>query len=563
MELKEYIAPLRKWWWLILASTLVATVSSYLATRQQPPIYQSRTTIMVGRAIENPNPSGNDLWLTQQLANTYADIAKRSPIKEATMAALGLNWLPEYTVRVVANTQLLEIAVVDTSPQRAQAVAAEFANQLIRQAPTGGDSQTEQRQSFITAQLNDLEAKIKETQAEIGKKQDELTNMFSARQIADAQTQITGLQSKLTTLQANYAALLANTQKGAINTISVVEPAALPTDPIGPNKLATILLAAAIGLGLAGGGAYLLEYLDDTLKNPDDVQKVLGVTTLGAVPRLDDPQTSGLVALAGGQSAAAEAYRILRTNLQFAEVERPLRTLLVTSPAPSEGKSLTTANLAVALAQAGRRTVVVDADLHRPRQHRVFGLRNNIGLTTGLLEARPSLDGLLQETTVPGLRILTSGPLPPNAAELLGSARMKELLAQLLTETDIIVLDSPPATALADAAILSTQCDGVLLVLDSGSTRREVARRALEALRRVNTRVIGALLNRMPLRGGGSYYYYYYYYYGHYYSDDHRNGHGNGAGRATGLRRWLGRNGRSQENGRAQTASPRESREQT
>jgi Mrp family chromosome partitioning ATPase len=121
---------------------------------------------------------------------------------------------------------------------------------------------------------------------------------------------------------------------------------------------------------------------------------------------------------------------------------------------------------------------------------------------------------------------------------------MKELLAELAALADIIVLDSPPATALADAAILSTQCDGVLMVLDSGSTRREVARRAVEALRRVNTRVIGVLLNRMPLRGGGSYYYYYYYSYGHYYSDDHRNGHGNGKGGATGLRRWLGRNGR-------------------
>jgi non-specific protein-tyrosine kinase len=283
----------------------------------------------------------------------------------------------------------------------------------------------------------------------------------------------------------------------------------------------------------------------------------LGLTTLGAVPQLEDPQTAGPVALTGGQSAAAEAYRILRTNLQFTAVERPLRTLLITSPAPTEGKSLTTANLAVALAQAGRRTVIVDADLHRPRQHRLFGLRNNVGLTSGLLEGRSSLDGLLQDTTVPGLRVLTSGPLPPNAAELLGSARMKELLAQLSAEADFLVLDSPPATALSDAAILSTQCDGVLLVLGSGSTRREVARRALEALRRVNTRIIGALLNRMPLRGGGSYYYYYYYYYyGHYYSDDHRNG--DGAGGLGGLRRRLSRNGRSREGGREKVVSSSE-----
>ncbi|MCX6032009.1 MAG: polysaccharide biosynthesis tyrosine autokinase [Chloroflexi bacterium] len=521
MELKDYIAPLRKWWWLIVASVLVATVSSTLATRQQSPIYQARATIMVGRAIENPNPTGNDFYLTQQLAGTYADIAKRAPVREATMAALGLTWLPEYTVRVVPNTQLVEITVVDTSPQRVQAVAAELANQLIRQTPASSAGETQQRQAFVKSQLDDLEVKIKETQAEITKKQDELGNMFSARQIADAQTQVAGLQTKLTTLQANYAALLSNTQQGSINTLSIIEPPALPTKPIGPNKLATILLAAAIGLVLAGGAAYLLEYLDDTLKNPDDVQKELGLTTLGAVPLIEN-RDGELAALSGGQSAAAESYRVLRTNLQFASVDRPLRTLLITSPAPTEGKSMTAANLAAALAQAGRRVVLVDTDLHRPRLHRIFKLRNNAGITSALLEEHPALDALLQETQVPNLRVLTSGPLPPNPAELLGSTRMKELLAELTALADIVVLDSPPTTALSDAAILSIHCDGVLLVLDSGKTRREVAKRALEALKRVNARVVGALLNRMPTRGAG---YYYYYYYTHYYtSGDGRDG---------------------------------------
>ncbi len=535
MELKEYIAPLRKWWWLIVASVLVATVSSFLAMRQQPPIYQSRATIMVGRAIENPNPTGNDFWLTQQLAGTYADIAQRAPVREATMAALGLKWLPAYTVRAVPNTQLVEITVVDTSPPRVQAVAAELANQLIRQTPASSAGETQQRQAFVKSQLDELEVKIKETQAEITKKQDELGNMFSARQIADAQTQIAGLQTKLTTLQANYAALLSNTQQGSINTISVIEPPALPTTPIGPNKLATILLAAAIGLVLAGGAAYLLEYLDDTLKNPDDVQKELGLTTLGAVPLIENSDGE-LAAMSGGQSAAAESYRVLRTNLQFAAVDRPLRTLLITSPAPIEGKSMTAANLAAALAQAGRRVVLVDTDLHRPRLHRIFKLRNNAGITSALLEEHPALDALLQETQVQNLRVLTSGPLPPNPAELLGSTRMKELLAELTALADIVVLDSPPATALSDAAILSTQCDGVLLVLDSGKTRREVAKRALEALKRVNARVVGALLNRMPTRGAG--YYYYYYYYTHYYtSGDGQDGSSpSGNGREPGRR---------------------------
>lgn len=522
MELKEYILPLRKWWWLIVAATLVATASSFIATRRQAPIYQTRTTIMVGRAIENPNPNGSDFWLMQQLAGTYADIAKRAPVQDATKTALGLTWLPDYTVRVVPNTQLVEISVVDTSPPRAQAVATELANQLILQTPMQSGSTMEQRQVFIKTQLDDLEIKINETRDEITKKQADLGNLFSARQIADTQTQIAGLQTKLSTLQANYAALLSNTQQGAINTISVIEPAQLPRSPIGPNKPATILLAAAIGFILAAGAAFLLEYLDDSLKNPDEVQKTLGLTTLGAIPVMEETATRGeLAVVASSHSMASEAFRVLRTNLRFAGVDRPLQTILITSPAPSEGKSLTVANLGAALAQAGERVILVDADLHRPRLHRVFGLRNNRGVTSALLEEHPNLDGLLQDTTVPGLQVLTSGPLPPNASELLGSAHMRELLSQLSRQADVLLLDSPPATALADAAVLATQTDGVLLVLDAGNTRREAARRAIEALGRVNARVVGAILNRLPTSGGG--YYYYYYYHARYHSgDDHK-----------------------------------------
>jgi capsular exopolysaccharide synthesis family protein len=190
----------------------------------------------------------------------------------------------------------------------------------------------------------------------------------------------------------------------------------------------------------------------------------------------------------------------------------------------------------------------VDTDLHRPRLHKLFKLRNNAGITTALLEERPVLDGLLQETAVPGLRVLTSGPLPPNPAELLGSTRMKELLGELSAQADVVVLDSPPATALSDAAILSTQADGVLLVLDSGRTRREVAKRSLEALKRVNARVVGALLNRMPTRGAG-YYYYYYYYYTHYYtSGDGRDDDSQGDDRRRrGKRRSGERQGQKQE----------------
>ncbi len=509
MELKQYIQPIRKWWWLILLATLIATGASYLVTRQQPPIYRTRTTVLVGNTIENPNPSGYEVYLAQQLANTYADIVMRDNVRHAVMSALNLTWLPEYDARVVANTQLVELSVTDTDPGRARAVANELGNQLIRLSPTDPDAQDKARQEFINQQLNELEVSIRETSTEITTKQQELAGLTSARQIADTQTAIRGLQDKQATLQANYAAMLANTQRGAVNAISVIEPAALPLIPIGPNKTATILLAAAIGFVLALAAAYLLEYLDDSLRTAEDVQATLNLTTIGVIPKVGEKE-AGIVMLGDSKSLGRESYRVLRTNLQFASVDRPLNVLLITSAAPNEGKSMTTANLGVAMAQAGRSVIIVDTDLHRPRQHHLFKLRNSVGVTTGLLDGQLDVDSIVQETSIPGLRVLTSGPLPPNPAELLGSARMRSLLSALKSEADVVLLDSPPVSALSDAAVLSTQADGVVIVLDAGRTRRPIAQRAVGALQRVNAHVVGAVLNRVPARSFGYQYYTYY-----------------------------------------------------
>ncbi len=514
MELKDYFLPLRRWWWLIAAAVLVATLSSFIATRSQPFNYSAKAALMVGRSIQSTNPQDYEINASQQLGTTYANLAVRRTVRTATQAALGLAWLPEYKARMVEGTQLLEITVIDTDPARAQAVANEVANQLILQTPSE-ERDLLQRREYISKELQALEVMMDETKAEIQKLRDDLANMFSARQIADTESQIAGLEQKLRSYQSGYWEALQFVQ-GGVNTLQVVEPADLPTSPIGPNKGFTVVLATLIGLVLSSAAAYLMEYLDDTLKNPDDVRKALDLTTLGGVPEIKGPEGSApLLGSMDAQSGAAEAYRVVRTNLQFAAVDRPLRTLMVTSPLPSEGKSVTAGNLAAALAQAGKRVVLVDADLHRPRQHRLFGLRNNIGLTTALLEEKPTVDGLLQGTNVPGLSVLTTGPLPPNPAELLGSGRMGELIDALAGQADVVVFDTPPVMALTDAAVVAHQVDGVLLVISAGVTRREPAQRALAALNHVNARVLGALVNRVQVRAGD---YYHYYRYGDYYS---------------------------------------------
>ncbi|MDH7487825.1 MAG: polysaccharide biosynthesis tyrosine autokinase, partial [Anaerolineae bacterium] len=522
MELRQYAAVIWKWLWLIVLATLVASASSFLATRQQSPIYQAKTTLMVGQALQKPDVNQADFWLSQALAQTYSEVAKRQPVRQATMEALGLSQLPEYNIKPVANTQLIEIQVVDTDPQRAAAVASELANQIILQSPTQPQTVQQQRRQFIEQQLNDLEANIKITKEEIGRLEDALDGMFSARQIADTQNQIAALQQKLNVYQGNYAQLLNSLGEGSVNVLTVVEPATVPTVPIGPKKTLTVLLAAAIGLILAVGAAFLLEYLDDTLKTPDDITQALGLSALGAIARIEGESLSEkLVTAEHPKSPISEAYRVLRTNLQFSSVDRPLKTLLVTSANPIEGKSVTAANIAVVMAQAGHSVIMVDSDLRRPVLHKIFQIPNNEGFTNALLHANPSPVAYLQPTKVENLRVLTTGPLPPNPSELLGSARMKDLIEQLKSEADMVIFDSPPCLAVTDAAVLATQMDGTLLVVDAGVTRRELARRAVENLQKVGGHVLGAVLNKLSARRGGYYYYHYYYYYS---SDGERTG---------------------------------------
>jgi non-specific protein-tyrosine kinase len=207
---------------------------------------------------------------------------------------------------------------------------------------------------------------------------------------------------------------------------------------------------------------------------------------------------SDLITLKDPRAAAAEAFRVLRTNIQFSALDQPIQTLLITSAAADEGKSLTAANLAVTMAQGGSRVILVDADLRRPSQHALWKLDNKRGLTDAILEQTDAERLPLQETIVDGLRVLTSGTAVPNPADLLGSKRMASLIAALKAQADYVIFDAPPVLAAADTPLLATKLDATLLVLQAGSTRRDHAQRAKEALQRVNARIIGVALTNAP-----------------------------------------------------------------
>lgn len=516
-DLEAYLRPIIRWWWLIVLAAILAAGSAFVFTRLRPPVYIASGTVMIGTAIQERNPDSQQLSLTQGLALTYARIAQRPSLKEATKSALGMDWLPEYAVRVLPDSQLIEISVTDIDPQRAFAVAGELINQLILLSPGGQERQ--QREVFIQEQLRKLEQGLRETEDEINRRQEELSTALSARQIRQVEDEISALQAKQTTLQSTYVGLLANTEQGSTNTVNVLDPPVLPVEPVNTRWYLLVLMAGALGAALAAAGAYLLEFLDDRILTVDQVQSVTGQMTLGTLPAIENNQQSdSIVMLNNPHSTDAEAFRVLRTNLLFASVDHELHSLLVSSPNPGEGKSFVSANLAVAFAQTGKRVILIDADLRKPTLHRVFGLVNNVGVTSALVSVTPVLDSLLQTTSVPELRVMTSGPLPPNPSELLSSHKMEELLHVLEAECDLVVIDSPPVTVVSDTAVLASRVDGVLVVFAADRVRRDLARNAMAALRQVNARVLGVVLNRTTGNQHGYYYSYQKSYGNQYYS---------------------------------------------
>jgi len=316
--------------------------------------------------------------------------------------------------------------------------------------------------------------------------------------------------------------------------VEIVDPADIPIEPIGSGRAVTLLLALVLGLFAGTGSAFLVENMNTRILRREEMETALQTVTLGVIPRLPEIGTpsarietlahgdpvramaarTGLVTLADGPTPQAEAFRSIRTNLLFADAYRSMRTLVITSSTPSEGKTTTAANLAVACAQQGIRVLLVDCDLRRARVHQMFDLPRRPGLTE-LLLGQASWEEARNVSPVETLHLLTSGAYPPNPSELLGGARMRKGLELLTRYYDLVILDSPPLVAGPDAAVLSSYCDGVALVVRAGTTEREVAEQAVRQLHAVGAHLVGAILNDPDgvLPRFSSYYAYQYRYY--------------------------------------------------
>jgi len=318
--------------------------------------------------------------------------------------------------------------------------------------------------------------------------------------------------------------------------IEIVDSAKPPTLPIRPKKKLNIILGILFGLSIGVGIAFLLEILDDTVKTGDDIER-LGLTLLGTIPLVHTDQIirrlrkqgkeftdsdlhrveAKMITRFSPKSPVSEAYRSLRTNIQFADIDKPKRVILMTSTTSKEGKSTTAVNLAVTLAQTGSRVLLVDSDLRRPALHNFFGFDKAYGLTNVLIGSL-SLDDVIKPTEVDKLDVITAGDIPPNPAELVASEKMRKFIEDVRARYDHVILDSPPVIAVTDAAILATRVDGALLVVSSGTVNRKEVQRSVALIKNVRSNILGVVLNGLDVkRIYGSYYYYFHYYQYYYY----------------------------------------------
>jgi len=452
MELTRYIQVLRQRLWIIIVCPIVAALAAGIVSFLLPPVYEAQVSLLVRPAQPLGSTDPNVAALNaDQISRTYASLMTQRPLLQSVSSEVGLSIRPEDLAKKITVTPEPSTTILDVAVRDTNpALARDLANRLA----------------------------------------------------ADLKAEVKGFQQQETSLP--------NSRTG--DNLFVVSPAVLPDRPVSPNKTLNVAIAFAAGLLLAICLVFLLDYLDQSIKNDEELTERLGLISMGHLTFV--PSGKGkrgeLVAL-DEQSHASEAFKALRTSLLFSTIDQELKEVVVTSAGPGEGKSRTAANLAIVLAEAGHKTLLVDADFRRPSQHRIFGRIRNVGLSNLIVQDATENEAITAVESVPNLWLLTSGPTPPNPSELLGSGRMRELMAKLRGYFTYLVVDTPPVNAVTDASILAAAASGTVLVVEQGRTTFPALKHAKEMLDRVGAHTLGAVINKVRA-SSGSYEYAYGYY---------------------------------------------------
>ncbi|MFL5733715.1 MAG: polysaccharide biosynthesis tyrosine autokinase [Chloroflexia bacterium] len=471
MTPNSLLPALARWWRLAALYMLAGMAGALLSALLTTPVYQASTTLVVTNDVPSVTSNQYSAVLSgENLASTYSSMLATRPLLERAISSLGIpadarELKKHLAVKLVPNTNLISLAVEDPNPQRAVALVDAIAREF-------GDGIRRQNLERSSALKLRLQSELDQVRADLQSAQAQLAQLSDGSTTPEDLEQISRLQASITQNQANYQSLFKSTLDAELAEARtgsgiVAGEAQATADPVRPRPLQGALTAGLLGVLVSICVSILAGKVDDVIRTPASVTRAVGLPVLATASR----------------GSAAEAFQVLATDLEFAKLDAPLRTLLVTSPRAGEGKSTVAANLALTIARRGQPAILVDANLRRPTLHARFGLQNQDGLSISLITPGAPAGQFLTATGIERLLLMASGPLPPNPTDLL-SHRMAPLLRQLtlLAPDGLVIVDSPCISGTSDATTLASMCDGVVLVVEGGSTRSGALRKALNQL---------------------------------------------------------------------------------
>lgn len=499
-ELRRYRAIAIRWLWFLSLSTLLAVAGAYLVSKEIRPVYRA-TTLLIIDAQGTSDSTYTGLLASDQLVSTYKSLITQ-PIVLQRAAAHLTNVSAAYIgqrlqISDQPGTQIVVIRVDDTSPTRASAIANAVADAFVAVQQDSADAAYLSSQQQIAQQLAQASQQVSTLSDQIAALQ---SKDPSDPQIQALQVQLEGAVQNRNALQTLNAQLAAE-HISAGGSVRVFQEATPPTAPDHPKASLNALIAGLVGFLIAASLVVVLEFFDDRVHTSEELQVLIGASMLTTIGEAKSGNL--LLGTTNTQRNArlSLAFRTLEANLSFIGFDEPLRTIAVTSALPGEGKTTVAVDLAISLTQSGKRVLLIDADMHRPRIHEVLGLSNTGGLSLWLLQSN-SPTPIASPAGMPNLHVLTSGPKPPNPSQLLGSTHMRELFRWVMSDqpgigkVDVVVVDTPPLGAFVDGALVAAMADGAIIVADGSHLRAGPVLRAKETLVRANAKIIGLVLNR-------------------------------------------------------------------
>lgn len=459
-DFTKFLKIITKFKLLIIFGTLFCLLSAIVATIYSKPVYEAKAKLLVSprQNIQTGYSVGSEAMslasLSERMVKTYSEMLRSRSMAEKVIEKLNLYESPiglsgRVEAKPVIDTQLIEVIIKDQSPKSARSVVNAYA-------------------TILAEEVKDIESSSRKSSGK-DKGNDPLI------------------------------------------TIRLIEPAIEPASPVSPKPAMNVVIALLLGFSVSVGFAFVIDFFDVTFKTSGELRDLLNLPVLGQIPstEIDADQKIKVITQINPRSIPAEAYAALRTNIQFLNHNKQVRKILITSANPKEGKSTIASNIAVSLAHAGNKVILVDCDLRRPSIDSFFGTDHGAKGLTNYLSGVAKLNEIMTTQEGSGLNVITSGPIPPNPSELLNTEKMKELIEKLEKASDYLIIDSPPILAVTDAAILSPSADAVLLVVSSKSTSRQSALHARTALGDVHANVVGVIFNNVDSKKAGYNHYYY------------------------------------------------------